>query len=398
MYTKNIKDRKGDKTMKKLFKKTLAAALSLAMTAAVISTGGVTTKAATPTSSVTTTSAGTATVSVEKFTIGQGYVLEPVQVKLESGDTADKVFDKAMKTAGITYSASSTYGFYLTSINNADSKNVNIPQRISDMESYSSKFASYEPPSNIKNDGNSLPDNALGEYSYNGMAGWLFTINGEIGSTSIDKVEVKSGDVIRCQFSVYGWGADIGSSANTEYTGIHAIPAVAKEALTKVAASVNSKKADWANNETVKTAYNNAISILSNFDLTQANVDAALEVLVQAEKTIVIPDETTTPPETTTYPKVKKASIKKVKNIKVRKAKISIKKMKSVSGYQIKYSTSKKFKAKYTKTKNTSKITFVTKKLKKGKRCYVKVRAYVKVNKTKVYGKWSKVKSVKIKK
>lgn len=78
------------------------------------------------------------------------------------------------------------------------------------------------------------------------------------------------------------------------------------------------------------------------------------------------------------------------------KAKITLKKLKGVSGYQVKYSYHKKFK-KYL-TKNCKKNKFTLKKLKAGKKYYIKARAYVKNGNKKVYGSWSKKKLIKVKK
>ncbi len=70
------------------------------------------------------------------------------------------------------------------------------------------------------------------------------------------------------------------------------------------------------------------------------------------------------------------------------------------TGYEVVYSTSKKFTSKTTKKvtikKAKTKKTTI-KKLKKGKKYYVKVRAYKTVNKKAVYGSYSKVKSVTVK-
>lgn len=91
-----------------------------------------------------------------------------------------------------------------------------------------------------------------------------------------------------------------------------------------------------------------------------------------------------------------KAKIKSLKNVKKRKIKISIKKMNGASGYQVRWSDNKKFNGYWQKT--TKKTTYTLKKLDKKTRYYVKVRAYVKNGSKKVYGAWSKVKNVKIKK
>ena len=81
--------------------------------------------------------------------------------------------------------------------------------------------------------------------------------------------------------------------------------------------------------------------------------------------------------------------------------KVTWKKISGVSGYQIQYSTSKKFTKKTTKavySKGNKKYTKTVKKLKSKKKYYVRVRTYKKVNingKTfKIYSKWSKVKTV----
>ena len=79
-------------------------------------------------------------------------------------------------------------------------------------------------------------------------------------------------------------------------------------------------------------------------------------------------------------------------------AKISIKKVKGIKGYQIQYSTVKSFKKKYTKTKITIKNVLSIKKLKSKKVYYFRVKAYKMDGKKKLFSKkWSKVKKVRIK-
>ena len=65
-------------------------------------------------------------------------------------------------------------------------------------------------------------------------------------------------------------------------------------------------------------------------------------------------------------------------------------------GYQLQYALNKKFKKK--KSVQTKKTKYTIKKLKKKKTYYIRVRAYKMNGRKKVYGKWSKVKKVKIKK
>lgn len=95
---------------------------------------------------------------------------------------------------------------------------------------------------------------------------------------------------------------------------------------------------------------------------------------------------------------VKKTTLSSVKNSKSKSLVLKYKKSSGAKGYEISYSTDKKFKNAVTK-KTTSKANYTIKSLKKGKTYYVRVRAY-KVDSTgkKVYSGYSKVVKVKIKK
>lgn len=77
---------------------------------------------------------------------------------------------------------------------------------------------------------------------------------------------------------------------------------------------------------------------------------------------------------------------------------VAWKKDKKASGYQIRFSASKKFKAgKTVWVKKNRKTSVKLKKLKAGRRYYVKVRAYKKSGKKKIYGAYSRVKKKKLK-
>ena len=100
-------------------------------------------------------------------------------------------------------------------------------------------------------------------------------------------------------------------------------------------------------------------------------------------------------------PKVSLKSVKNVKgkNVKGKKVKLTWKKVKNISGYEIIYATNKKFtKSKKTVKVKSSKNSKVITKLKKKKKYYFKIRAYRITSGKKVSGAWSKIKSVKIKK
>lgn len=107
---------------------------------------------------------------------------------------------------------------------------------------------------------------------------------------------------------------------------------------------------------------------------------------------------------------VKKAAIQKIKALKKAFTINILKNKDQVTGYQISYSYKKNFKGQKVKTlkkfkykkikvkrKKYTITSYKVKGLKRKKTVYVRVRAYKQVGKTKVYGKWSSVKKVKIK-
>lgn len=122
---------------------------------------------------------------------------------------------------------------------------------------------------------------------------------------------------------------------------------------------------------------------------------------------------TTTEPSTTKKEQTTKAKINKPGKAKItkitskkksaKKIKLSLKKISGANGYQIAvYTTNKNAKKnkkaivkKFVKNVNA---TVTSKKLKNKKALFVKARAYKSNGNTKVYGKWSEVKKVKIKK
>ena len=132
----------------------------------------------------------------------------------------------------------------------------------------------------------------------------------------------------------------------------------------------------------------------------------------EPETSVVIISETTpviTVSENTSVNTSKEVRpIKKVSKGKVqiatkkkddKKIKLTFKKIKNATKYQVKVSLSKKFTKKNTITKfvKTTKIIVQSKKFRKAKRIYVKVRGVNIIGKKKKYGAWSSRKRVKIK-
>ena len=172
---------------------------------------------------------------------------------------------------------------------------------------------------------------------------------------------------------------------------------------------------------------NEAAELLANESSTSADAADLINELTELLKpyqsteapTPSIPDSTTaSKPNTTTTAKpatkpaatAKKTNTTAAAKVKLtkqtakvkangkKKIKVSWKKDKNASGYEITYSTKKSFKGKKTIVVKSNKTTSkVVKKLTSKKKYFVKVRSYKQVGKTKTYGAYSKVKTVKVK-
>ena len=112
-------------------------------------------------------------------------------------------------------------------------------------------------------------------------------------------------------------------------------------------------------------------------------------------------DITSTTTTTTSHTSVKEKKVKvtSTKNKSSRAITVKWEKISGVTGYQVQFSTKKNFK-KITASKylSSSKSSMRCSGLKKKKTYYVRVRAYIISNGTKMYGSWSAKKKVKIKK
>ena len=191
--------------MNRITKKVLSAVIVLAM---VLSTITVTFAEEAKTIKVT--------MSIERFTIGQGFLVEPMIVELNEGASVQDVLEKAAEEKNIKLNGTtSEYGYYLESISNADTGAINIPQTIQDMASIDVDYGSgyvyhYDAPTNTSTNKLFEDEQKLGTGSYTELSGWLYSINNKESSNGMSSQPVKDGDVVRIQFSVYAGGADLG--------------------------------------------------------------------------------------------------------------------------------------------------------------------------------------------
>jgi len=396
---------------------------------------------------------GTVYASIERFTLGEGYLVEPVTVSFEKGESYADIFEKLANSNHLTYTADKTSRsgkvtyFYLRSIDKADTGALDIPDIIMNMDPIDYGGVKIYPPTNTKNDGNEDAFPSLGEFAYCSLSGWYYLVNNKNPGIGFAGLEPKDGDVVRFQFTLFGIGSDVESKDLPN-----------RDLITKRLALMNANKKELVKYG-YQDCYNNALKIVRDFDSDQSAMDRAygslptearikackdaynVEILIDSLGTVTLEKEskitairksynslsqdaktlisslklsvlanaekrlndlkqaknTTEVKKTTVNYIPAKAILTKVRSGK-KKAVLKWKKVSSASGYQIYMSVKKKkgFK-KITTIKKVSKITYTRKKLKSKKKYFFKVRAYRKVGNKTYYGKFSAVKSVKIK-
>lgn len=229
-------------------------------------------------------------VSVEGATLGQGLYVEPKSYTLDQinelvssegyGPYERSDLTAAMATLAMLIDHNIEYGItgswdsdvYIAELYGLDTRELSIPSVITE------NAGGY--PSNEDNDGND--DDWLGQFDYSSMAGWMITVNDlmiPVGSSQFGLEDFAGYDgyrnygdtyVIRWQFTLYGYGADLGHSTGW---GLDAFYDRANKDLLYAAYADSS-------NEAAKAA---ALPVMENLTAAQTEVDAALEALIAVE-------------------------------------------------------------------------------------------------------------------
>ncbi|WP_336772063.1 S-layer homology domain-containing protein [Paenibacillus sp. MMO-58] len=212
---------------------------------------------------------GYVTLDVEKFTLGQGYIKEPVKVPFYEGDNGAALVDRLLGEENYKHSGSIDSAFYLSKVKDNDSRPVELPAYLTKMmEDNHAVF------------GGKVDENWLGEFDYTNMSGWMYAVNNAFPPVGFSNYEPQNGDVIRVQFTVYGYGTDLGSEWGD-------IRLANKDGLTEAIAEINSSpdKQELLNDVKIGPAYEHAYATLQNIESTQEEVNSALTELAGAQDT-----------------------------------------------------------------------------------------------------------------
>ncbi|WP_324825708.1 S-layer homology domain-containing protein [Sinanaerobacter sp. ZZT-01] len=205
-------------------------------------------------------SVGHAVFTVEMLTLGSGYLVTPTEVEIFEGENAAKALLRILDENGLQYEHTGTAdsSFYLSHMKGIEGK---APMDLSNIPSCLKKVlekdkAEMEPRADA---------DSLGEFDYTSMSGWMYSVNNVFPNVGFADTYLQDGDVVRVQFTVWGYGRDIGGAdAMGTYGSNFYTVADKTELLRKVA-----EKGYVNVSEKVKT-------ILTKLDASQTEVDHAL--------------------------------------------------------------------------------------------------------------------------
>jgi hypothetical protein len=132
-------------------------------------------------------------MTFEGYNLGQGFYIEPTALTLPMGATAEDATRMLLDQTGHTFiSFGSDSTFYLSRVNGFDTGVINPPSFIT--ESLGARSG----------------DGSLGEFDYTFMSGWMLTGNHMVLPVSAGAYTLHDQEVIRWQFTVQGFGEDLG--------------------------------------------------------------------------------------------------------------------------------------------------------------------------------------------
>lgn len=222
---------------------------------------------------------GYVVMSVEKLTLGQGFIMEPQRVPYYKGENLAKVLDRALTSIGreYEYTRSLEDGFYLAAVEDPDRPSIGttIPSYILDM--WAAAKAVSPNIKAIAHTDTSDPD-FLGEFDYYSQSGWMISVNNSFPPVGAAAISAADGLVVRWQFSLIGLGGDLGGGGTTAAGNVEHMN---RTELYTVLAAVRADKY-LMEDETVKAAYDKALELSRDITMNAEDVQTYLSTMKKA--------------------------------------------------------------------------------------------------------------------
>ena len=355
-------------------------------------------------------SADTMTMTLERFVVGGGFIIEPTVVEFTPGETYADVLQRVLHQKGISYAYNdTTMGFYLSGIDGVDVGSSRIPACVIDIlnKNNQSIVENYMPGD-------------LYERSYTSGSGWMYYVNNQYVPLGMGSVEPKQDDVARFMFTLC-MGADLtGQSGSTVY-----YPVGDKTQLVRLMGLVNQNREKYQMLNEFSDAWSNAVGTMAKVNANDYEVNEAIRYLNDVitstpeptpeptntpiptpeptDTPVPTPEPTDTPiptPEPTNTPTpvqtLGKTTVSKVSSTGYNKLKISWSAAEHADGYAVYRAASAKGSYKLMKTIGSgTTLSYIDGNLITGKIYYYKIRPFQMIDGTRKYGTYSSYKSGK---
>lgn len=222
-------------------------------------------------------------MTVERNTLGQGFVQEPIKVGYYEGDSLADITERMLGDRSTFTGDISNY--YLEGI-----KDGGEPEN----------WTSDEIPSDIKkalgeNVNGRTKDDVLQAFDYTSYSGWMFTVDNkgiDVGAGGVsyadkaDTTHYTDGSVVRLQYTLYGYGEDVGISwGMMSFDTTNKF--VDRSDLISYVADIN----DENTQSEYGTAYTDAVKLLNTWNVTEEEINSAIKALDATQEST--PDEDT---------------------------------------------------------------------------------------------------------
>lgn len=240
--------------------------------------------------------AGTVVIDVERFTIGQGFYLEPKQIPFYEGENLQDVLERFIGTDKMIIENRRMEG-----IKGADLgiDSVKVPDYISQ----SRVDGPTTEEAKVFGNGN---NNDLEEHDYFSGSGWIYWANNGDPGKVIEEYKLKDGDVIRMQFTLV-LGLDL-SGVNFLTQEVLCTISNKDEAIKEIA-RINSsaQKQKLLADSTIKSKYETLKKSVQNAVIPQNTLDKEVSELRKAVDAFLnpAPSKPTVSPKPSTKPSIK---------------------------------------------------------------------------------------------
>lgn len=222
-------------------------------------------------------------MTVERNTLGQGFIQEPIKVGYYEGDSLADITERMLGDRSTFTGDISNY--YLEGI-----KDGGEPEN----------WTSDEIPSDIKkalggNVNGRTKDDVLQAFDYSSYSGWMFTVDNkgiDVGAGGVsyadkaDTTHYTDGSVVRLQYTLYGYGEDVGISwGMMSFDTTNKF--VDRSDLISYVADINEENTQ----SEYGTAYTDAVKLLNTWNVTEEEINSAIKALDATQEST--PDEDT---------------------------------------------------------------------------------------------------------